>query len=71
MINIPFYYPKVLHPVQGIDKLMIEPCCTFEYYPKIETCVNEKQVKKKEWKTQWSKNCLKPYSLFKFYGTTI
>ena len=44
----------------GIDKLMMEPCCALESYPKIETCVNEKQVKKKKWKTQWSKNCLKP-----------
>ena len=44
----------------GIDKLMMEPCCALESYPKIETCVNEKQVKKKKWKTQCSKNCLKP-----------
>ena len=32
----------------GIDKLMMEPCCALESYPKIETCVNEKQVKKKK-----------------------
>ena len=23
IINIPFYYPKLLHPVHGIDKLLI------------------------------------------------
>ena len=31
----------------GIDELMMEPCCALKYYPEIETCVNEKQVKKK------------------------
>ena len=30
----------------GIDELMMEPCCALKYYPEIETCVNEKQVKK-------------------------
>ena len=29
----------------GIDELMMEPCCALKYYPEIETCVNEKQVK--------------------------
>ena len=23
IINIPFYYPKLLHPVHGIDKLLM------------------------------------------------
>ena len=31
----------------GFDELMMEPCCALEYYLKIETCVYEKQVKKK------------------------
>ena len=29
----------------GIDELMMEPCCALKYYPEIETCVNEKQVR--------------------------
>ena len=30
----------------GIDELMMEPCCALKYYPEIETCVNEKQVRR-------------------------
>ncbi len=29
----------------GIDELMMEPCCALKYYPEIEICVNEKQVR--------------------------
>ena len=29
----------------GIDELMMEPCCALKYYPEIEICHNEKQVR--------------------------
>ena len=29
----------------AIDELMMEPCCALKYYPEIEICHNEKQVR--------------------------
>ena len=30
----------------AIDELMMEPCCALKYYPEIEICHNEKQVRR-------------------------
>ena len=32
----------------AIDELMMEPCCALKYYPEIEICHNEKQVRTEE-----------------------
>lgn len=51
----------------GIDELMMEPCCALKYYPEIETCVNEKQVRVES--LSLSKNTIiHPDSLKQFQG---